>query len=408
MLKFPNSPQLEGALNIIDLLNRHQCEAFLVGGCVRDALLQRPITDYDIATSALPEQVEEIFPSTIPTGKDWGTITVLWNKIPYEITTFRGESTYSDGRRPDSVSFGVTLAEDLQRRDFTINAMAFHPLCGLIDPFQGEIHLELRQLTTVGDPFQRFSEDYLRILRGLRFAATLGFQIQENTADAMLTLWEGLIALPRERITNEIKKLVMGEYLTNIADFYPVFEEGIFMGIDCLWEAEDENQLLDKLEEISTAPPILTLRLALFLSLFAPESGILRLSKEESREVDFLCKEPCLAWEEEQHFHKMIAKHGRDRMKLLFFYQKCQFPYHLAQLTSLETQLGEISCTSLEELAINGRDLQEKGVVQGEMIGKLLKIALSLVIDGTVENEKEALLQVMFGEEKTEIPEETS
>lgn len=176
------------------------------------------------------------------------------------------------------------------------------------------------------------------------------------------------------------------------------------MGIDCLWEADDEEQLSSKLEEISLSPAILPLRLALFLSLFVPESGMLRLSKEESQLVDFLCKEPCLAWENQGHFHKMIAKHGRDKMNLLFFYQKCQFPYHLRQLDALEVQLAEKNCTSLTELAINGHDLKEKGVAPGEMVGKLLKIALNLVLDGTVENEKEALLSVIFGEEKPETP----
>lgn len=401
MRNFPETPAYLGAIALIKELNRHNFQAYLVGGCVRDLLLQRPIQDFDIATSALPEEVETLFPKTIPTGIKFGTITVILEETPYEITTFRGEGTYSDGRRPDSVVFGVSLEEDLTRRDFTINAMAYHPDFGLIDPFQGEIDLQNRQLKAVGVAFQRFSEDYLRILRGLRFSATLGFHIETDTADAMLTLWEGLVSVPRERITNEIKKLVMGKYLENLSDFYTIFEEGIFMGIDCLWEAEEESQLQEKLEEISKAPMLLTLRLALFLSLFVPESGMLRLSKQESQEVDFLCQEPCLAWEEEKHFYQIIAKYGREKTKLLLFYQKCQFPYHRQELKSLENLLGEKHCTSLEELAVNGTDLQERGV-SGEMIGKLLKIALNLVLDGTVENEKEALLTLMLGEKRPE------
>lgn len=396
----PLSPAFYSALSLLESLHQGGFEAYLVGGCVRDLLLGREISDFDITTSALPEEVEAHFLHTIPTGLRWGTMTVLWENNSYEVTTFRGESAYSDGRRPDSVTFGVSLEEDLRRRDFTINAMAYHPKHGLIDPFGGELDLEGKILRTVGVANQRFSEDYLRILRGLRFSATLGFVIEEETADAMHCNWEGLHQITRERITQEIRKLVMGDYLHHLTDFYPVLEEGIFFGIDCLWEAEDEGQVEEKLKKISQAPKLQSLRLALFLSLFFPDSAILKLSKEESQAVDFLCNATCLVWEDSPPFLEMIHTHGRDKMELLLFFQKYHFPYHAGELLALEETLGRKTCTSIKELNLSGQDLIDQGVAEGETIGKLLHIALDLVLAGTVENEKEALLSVMLGGSK--------
>lgn len=397
----PDSPQFFGALSLIYQLNLLDFEAYFVGGCVRDLLLGRNIADYDITTSAQPQQLIEAFEHTIPTGIAWGTVTIVWGGYPYEVTSFRGEGTYSDGRRPDSVVFGVTLEEDLKRRDFTINAIAYHPKLGIIDPFGGETDLSFRLLRTVGVPHERFSEDYLRILRGLRFSATLGFRIETETADAIHSCWEGLHQVTRERITQEMKKLVMGNSLHLLKEFYPVLEEGVFFGIDCLWEAEDEGQLEEKLRGISKSPPILTLRLALFLSIFYPDSAILKLSKQEGTEVDFLCNETCLAWETEEHFLSMIHKHGRDKISLLLFFQIYHFPYHAWELQQLEQTLASKTCTSLKELDLTGKDLEEAGVAPGETMGKLLHIALDLVLSGTVENEKSALLEVMLGNKNT-------
>lgn len=399
-MNFPMKNIYKTAISLIKKLNSHDHQAYLVGGCVRDLILGRDISDYDIATSALPEEIIEVFGSenTVPTGIKFGTITVLLEYFSFEVTTFRGDGTYSDGRRPDDVVFGVTLAEDLQRRDFTINAMAYHPDFGIIDPFSGEIDLQNKILRTVGEANQRFREDYLRILRGLRFSATLGFQIEAETGEAMHCLWEGLRNVTRERMTAEIRKMVMGNHLELLTNYHSVLEDGIFLGIDCLWEAEDQEHLWEKLEDISKAPPLQSLRLALFLSIFVPDSAILKLSKTEATEVDFLCSETCLAWESEEYFHKMIGKHGRDKMKLLIFFQKYNFPYHRHQLEDMEKSLGVDCCTSLKELNLTGIDLQEVGVQPGEMMGKLLNMALQMVISGKVENEKDELLQVIFGE----------
>lgn len=394
-MEFPETPIFMGALDVVSQLNQGDYDAFLVGGCVRDLLLGREIADFDITTSATPQEVMDLFAHTVPTGIKWGTVTVLWGEYTYEVTTFRGEGTYSDGRRPDCVEFGVSLEEDLKRRDFTVNAMAYHPYLGIVDPFGGEKDLKHKILRTVGVAQARFSEDYLRIVRGLRFSATLGFTIEEETADGIHSLWEGLYHVTRERITAEVKKMVMGSYVHLLKDFYPVLEQGIFYGIDCLWEAEDEEQLEEKLEAISKAPPLLTLRLALFLSLFYPDSSILKLSKEESKQVDLLCNTPCFAWEEREFFYKTIQNQGREYSKLLLFYQKYNTPYHRAQLEELEDYLDSCTCTCLQELALKGKDLLEVGV-KGEMVGKLLQIALGMVISGQADNDKEVLLKIML------------
>jgi tRNA nucleotidyltransferase (CCA-adding enzyme) len=183
--------------------------AHVVGGCVRDVLLGREAKDWDVATSALPEEVQRTFRRTIPTGIAHGTLTVLVGGAPIEVTTYRGEGAYSDARRPDSVTFGVTLEEDLARRDFTMNAIAFDPLGGeLVDPFGGRADLAARLLRAVGDPATRFLEDGLRVMRAVRFAATLEVTIDPATEAAIPTALASLARVSAERVRDELMKLL--------------------------------------------------------------------------------------------------------------------------------------------------------------------------------------------------------
>jgi len=183
--------------------------AHVVGGCVRDVLLGRPAKDWDVATSALPEEVQKIFRRTIPTGIAHGTITVLVGKEHVEVTTYRGEGAYSDARRPDHVVFGVTLEEDLARRDFTVNAIAYDPLGDvLVDPFGGRIDLDARLLRAVGDPEARFREDGLRVMRAVRFAATLELAIEPATEAAIPAALPSLAKVSVERVRDELLKLL--------------------------------------------------------------------------------------------------------------------------------------------------------------------------------------------------------
>lgn len=183
--------------------------AYPVGGCVRDLLLDRAPGDWDAATSALPWEVQALFPRTVPTGLRHGTVTVLLDGMPIEVTTFRGESGYSDGRHPDRVIFGVGLEADLARRDFTVNALALGPEGGVIDRFGGLSDLDGRRVRCVGDPDRRFREDALRMLRGIRFAAQLGFALDPDTAAALARNAAGLDHVSGERVKGELEKLLL-------------------------------------------------------------------------------------------------------------------------------------------------------------------------------------------------------
>lgn len=403
---FPPGPQVQAALDLIAQLNQRGHQAYLVGGCVRDALLGREITDFDLCTSATPQEIQALFPKTVATGLAFGTITVLSQGFSFEITSFRGEVGYSDGRHPDQIALGVTLEEDLARRDFTINALAYHPEEGLLDPFGGQAHLEVGLLQAVGVAEQRFTEDSLRILRALRFSATLGLVIEDDTAQALLSCWEGLRRLPQERITQEMKKLVMGQHLHRLLYFMLIFEEGIFPGLPCLYEAEEAWQLQRKLEGISAAPLHLPLRLALFLSLFVPDSGLLRLSKQEAQAVDFLLAQDCLIWRSPEELTQLVCQHGRAKMELLLHYQIYHYPYHQAQLQALVGWLEDLPCTCYQELDLSGFDLIAAGVTPGETVGRLLAIALELVVSGQAPNDNGQLLELILGPQNPgEIPE---
>jgi tRNA nucleotidyltransferase (CCA-adding enzyme) len=197
------------ALEICRRLRAAGHGAHVVGGCVRDVLLGRPAKDWDIATSAVPEEVQRLFRRTVPTGIAHGTVTVLLGKVPVEVTTYRGESDYSDARRPDRVVFGVTLEEDLARRDFTVNAIAYDPLGDVIvDPFGGRADLAARVLRAVGDPVQRFREDGLRVMRAVRFLATLEMTLDAATEAAIPTALGSLARVSAERVRDELMKLL--------------------------------------------------------------------------------------------------------------------------------------------------------------------------------------------------------
>ena len=200
---------LEGAHHIIETIEQAGGEAYIVGGAVRDMLLDRLPGDYDLASSMLPEQIIDLFPVVIPTGLEHGTVTVVLDHVPYEITTFRSEATYSDRRRPDAVTLGVSLEEDLTRRDFTINAMALRPT-GRVDLFGGEHDIKERIIRTVGTPKERFDEDALRMMRAFRFMSQLEFDLDWATEQAITELAPHLAAVAIERIAIEFEKLLLG------------------------------------------------------------------------------------------------------------------------------------------------------------------------------------------------------
>ena len=201
----------EKARPILDELTKNGYEAYFVGGCVRDKLLDRKIGDIDIATSALPEEVMSIFPKTVPTGLQHGTVLVIQNGEPYEITTFRTESTYHDYRRPSEVTFVKSIEEDLKRRDFTMNAIALTKRNEIIDPYNGAIDIKDGLIRSVGEAKERFHEDALRMLRGVRFVSQLDFRLHEETFQAIKSNKNLIEKIAIERISIEIEKMLMGK-----------------------------------------------------------------------------------------------------------------------------------------------------------------------------------------------------
>ena len=198
--------------NIIETLEANGYEAFAVGGCVRDTLLLRVPGDWDITTSAKPEEVKALFSHTIDTGIQHGTVTVMKNHVGYEVTTYRIDGEYEDARHPKEVIFTANLVEDLKRRDFTINAMAYNDRVGIVDEFCGMQDLEAKVIRCVGNPKERFSEDALRMLRAVRFAAQLGFTIDEETKDAIKELAPTLAKISKERIAVELVKILVSDH----------------------------------------------------------------------------------------------------------------------------------------------------------------------------------------------------
>ncbi|NBK46377.1 CCA tRNA nucleotidyltransferase [Staphylococcus delphini] len=216
-----NQSQFELAKPILERLIQHGYEAYFVGGSVRDFIMNRPIHDVDITTNATPDEIEALFEHTIPIGKEHGTINVVWELENYEVTTFRAEAEYVDHRRPTEVYFVRDLYQDVERRDFTMNAIAMDINYERIDHFDGERDIEQRIIRTVGDAKTRFDEDALRILRGLRFKSQLGFTIDKTTFEAMAQQMADLEYLSIERIMNELTLLVKGRY---VAETFPKLE----------------------------------------------------------------------------------------------------------------------------------------------------------------------------------------
>ena len=226
---------------IIHKIEKAGFEAFAVGGCIRDSLLSRTPNDWDITTSALPEQVKALFPHTIDTGIKHGTVTVMCHHVGYEVTTYRIDGEYEDGRHPKQVVFTPSLIEDLKRRDFTINAMAYNDSRGLVDAFEGQQDLQKGVIRAVGEPEKRFSEDALRIMRAVRFAAQLGYTIEEETEAAMRRLSDTLTKISAERIQVELVKLLVSDHPGHMKILYETgITKVILPEFDRMMETEQE------------------------------------------------------------------------------------------------------------------------------------------------------------------------
>lgn len=423
----------------INLLQSAGFEAYAVGGCVRDSLLGKTPNDWDITTSAKPEDMKSVFADfhCIDTGIKHGTVTVVIDGEPLEITTFRLDGEYEDNRHPKSVTFTSDLGADLGRRDFTVNAMAYSKMTGTVDLFGGQNDLKNKIIRCVGDPDRRFNEDALRILRALRFASALDFEIEEKTAQSLLKNCALLGNISEERIAKELLKLVCGKGAKRIlTDFAPVLFE-ILPELQPMYKNSHDNphhcydiyeHTLIAVESIDPEP---TLRFAMLLHDCGKpavkkfdENGVahfyghqrisaeisaqilarLKVSNKFRDEILFLVSNHD-RWELYENTEKMphyLSKFGLDGvLKLLkvmradVLAQSPEYRYRLDQIADAEEIAKNLAaqkpCLSLRELQINGRTLMDIGIPQGRKLGAVLAQLLDEVIDGVTKNTQEAL-----------------
>ena len=396
-ISFPLDP---GAAALLTRLHAAGYAAYAVGGCVRDSLLGQTPHDWDLCTSATPEQVLELFGEAhcIPTGLQHGTMTVKHGGALYEITTFRTEGAYSDGRHPDHVAFVPDVKEDLARRDFTINAMAYNAEEGLIDPFGGQSDLAAGIVRAVGEPQRRFEEDALRILRLYRFAARFGFAIDPATGQAARALCRHLDCVSEERIAEELSRLLAapapGAYLE--AEVLAV----IFPELDAA-ELPESRRILDALEPGMEHVPVRLAALLCPLGEAGARAALRRLkcSNALTGTVATLVREaaagmPCAALT--LTARRFLSRYDLATITDLAALCSAQHPEQAEAFAALQQEAARLvetnACCRINQLAVNGRDLMDAGVRPGPGLRRVLDALLEQVLTGQLPNEKAALL----------------
>lgn len=398
---------------IINTIESHGFEAFAVGGCVRDSLLERAPDDWDITTSALPEQVKNMFPRTIDTGIQHGTVTVMMKNTGYEITTYRIDGEYEDGRHPNSVEFSSKLVDDLKRRDFTINAMAYNDNAHLVDEFDGIGDLNHHLIRCVGDARERFTEDALRMMRAIRFSAQLGFTIEEQTYDAILALAPAISKVSMERVMIELGKTLLSDHPDYVIQFV---ETGLFKDkLPVVHRILSDAHHKIVLEMLKLSKKDMILRLTALLHYASPEDAreTLRDLKLDNHTVDTVTRLVSCAkltiHETEPDVREALHVYGRDFFPYLLDHHEAATiakervtgillpsqKKHLAALRRLSTEILERGdCFTIKDLDITGHDLMEYGL-KGPEIGKTLDSLLHMVIENPALNEKGALIALI-------------
>lgn len=392
-------PMDAGAAELLHALHAAGHAAYVVGGCVRDSLLGLTPHDWDLCTSALPQQVMELFGAQrcIPTGLQHGTVTVKQSGALYEITTFRTEGTYTDGRHPDEVHFVPDVREDLARRDLTINAMAYNEKEGLVDPFGGQADLQSGIVRAVGVPRQRFTEDALRILRLYRFAARFGFAIDPPTAQAAQELCAHLDCVSVERIEEELAKLLS-------APAPAAYLDEKILGV-VLPELSPEALAAAKpvVDACPAGAENLPVRLAALL-LSLGEDGIrrtlkrLRCSNALIEEAAVLVREavPGVPVSLNIYARRLLGKYNLCTVQRIAALGTALQPERAADFAALSELAEQLDadgvCCRVSQLAVNGRDLMAAGVPAGPGIRKVLEALLDGVIREEYPNERQALL----------------
>ena len=416
-----------GAAALLDTLHAAGYAAYAVGGCVRDSLLGRTAHDWDLCTSALPQQVMELFGAEqcIPTGLQHGTVTIKYGGQLYETTTFRTEGSYTDGRHPDAVQFVPDVREDLARRDFTINAMAYNEAEGLVDPFGGQADLQNGLLRAVGEPQQRFTEDALRILRLYRFAARFGFALDAATARAARQLAPHLDCISAERIQEELAKLLIapqpGAYLEPavlavvlpeltpenltaakpVLDACPAGEENL----PVRWAA-----LLGALGETDTRRVLKRLRCSnacieetAVLVRETAGKGVCRSFSEDRPlgwdwvpQPELVSEEKASAHAGDIHLRQLLGRYGLRTVERLCALCAALHPQNAPDCALAAQRARQLEadgvCCRVSQLAVNGRDLMAVGILAGPALRRVLEALLDGVIRAEYPNEKPALL----------------
>ena len=372
MLKIPEKIKF-----VLDTLTQNGYEAYIVGGCVRDSLLGIIPSDYDVTTSAKPEEILGLFDKTVPTGLKHGTVTVIIENEPIEVTTFRTEGEYKDFRHPQNVEFVTDLREDLSRRDFTVNAVAYNETVGLVDLFGGLSDLENKILRSVGDSDKRFKEDALRILRLFRFASQLEFTIEEKTLNSALKLQNGLENISKERIFSELCKAVNGK---NPKAILPLIKSG---GLEFLG--------VIKTPEFATADN-LDLRLFVFLNTSSENPiKVLKTLKAPSRQIDFankLLKLQSIKIDSKEDIKNALFLTDFNGVSLFLQLQKEE-----NKLKILDEVIKNKEPYLISHLAVSGEDLKELGF-KGKEIGEMLERMRQEVVKSPEKNRKETLMML--------------
>lgn len=434
MFNFP-----KGVLNIVGALKKKNFKAYVVGGSIRDMLMGLPVYDWDISTDASPKQVISLFKKAIPTGIKYGTVTVLLKDGDYEVTTFRKDESYTDGRRPDKVSFTKDITEDLSRRDFTINAMAIDPENNeLIDPFGGREDIRLKRIKAVGDPVERFSEDGLRALRACRIAAKLGFEIEKKTFEAMSKTLNVFKKVSPERIHDELFKLMGAEKPSVgielmrkcgiLKIILPELESGLDVSQPNEFHAHDVYyHNIYTCDNIPKELPLVRIA-ALLHDISKPECKVdetfynhevtgaetakkilkrLKFSNDDIEAVTNLIRNHMFNYTSDwsdSAVRRFIKRAGGQNIEDLFILRiadvkamkKGMDHSYLGELKKrIKKVLDEENALSVKDLKVSGKDIMKKlKIKEGPKVGKILNILLERVLDVPGLNDKKMLLKI--------------